>query len=62
MLHFIKGHGIISNKTTSKMIATAESLKALLAAKGIPFLKFKKQERCTNKHTNKESNQNQSLP
>jgi hypothetical protein len=58
MLHFIKGHGIISNKTTSKMIATAESLKALLAAKRIPFLNLKKQERCTNK----QSNQNQPVP
>jgi hypothetical protein len=40
------------------MIATAESLKALLAAKGIPFLNLKRQERCTNK----QSNQNQPVP
>jgi hypothetical protein len=43
------------------MIATTESLKALLAAKGIPFLNLKKEERCTNTQTNKVTKINQSI-
>jgi hypothetical protein len=54
MLH-LKGCGIISNKTAEKMKATVESLKARLAARGIPILKLKKGGRCTHK----QSNQNQ---
>lgn len=43
----LKGCGIISNKRAEKMKATVESLKARLAAKGIPILKLKKGGRCT---------------